>query len=122
MPEKIGEASLVPPTRCQPTGFAAEGRVDPGGAVDRSAHRDVRGTALLADILGDDALVERALEDAGYAAGAGPEAVVPHDVGRQPVTAVVQVEHGAADRGDQRVRRRPGEYGLVVRLPRTQPL
>src|SRR5262249_51424801 len=88
---------------------AAEGRVDPGGAVDRGAHRDVRRTTLVADFLGHADLVDRALEDAGQAA-AGPETVIPHDVGRQPVAAVVQVEYGAADRGDQRVRRRPGVH------------
>src|SRR5712664_1450385 len=77
--------------------------VNPRAAVDRGAHRDVRRTALLADLLGDEALVDRAREDSGHAAAAGPESVVPHDVRRQPVAAVVQVEHGAADRGDQRV-------------------
>src|SRR5690348_3450706 len=61
---------------------AAEGRVDPGGPVYRGAHRDVRRTALAADLLGHAGLVDRPREDAGHAAATGPVAVVPHHVGR----------------------------------------
>src|SRR6266566_9112848 len=61
-----------------------EGVVNPCAAVDRGAHRDVRRTALLADFLDHAGLEDRALEDAGHAAPAGPAAVVPHHVGRQP--------------------------------------
>ena len=97
-----------------------EGIVKHYRAVDRRAHADVGRPALFADHVLDPVLEFGPLEYSRYAAAAGSIAVVPDDVRCQPIADIIEGQHCAADRGDERIRRRPRIHTPGVKIPQVE--